>query len=181
MIESKIAYNVANASYGSVKHHEKLVNMGYKLDHDLTNDRNRVYVLENNDLKKPKVLLGYRGTDPASRGDISSDLSIIAGMHKYDSAFKDAENFYKLTKKKYKTQPLVSGHSLGGSKVIHVGKKFKVKKSFAFQPGSGPLGLHPGSTRVYASDFDPVSAYISRVDHWSGVGHDLSNFEYLNE
>ncbi len=169
--KENIAYDLAQASYGSVRHHENLINAGYKLQ--TGNDRNRIYVGPND------VLLGYRGTDPKSYGDIRSDLSIVTNRYQYDPAFKDAENFYEMAKT-FGKPVLVSGHSLGGTKAIHVAKKYGIQDAYAFNPGTGLTNLDPGKTNIFKSSGDIISGRI-KGGRSMGYGHSLSNFEGLKK
>lgn len=169
------AYDLAQASYGSVKHHENLINAGYTLDTSLGNDRNKVYVGAND------VLLGYRGTDPKSIGDLKSDFSIVTNRYQEDPAFKDAESFYQMVKAKHNKNIVVSGHSLGGTKAIHVAKKFGVQDSYAFNPGTGLTKLDPGKTNIFKSEGDIISGRIGGQGRNVGKGHSLSNFEILKK
>lgn len=170
--KESIAYNLAKASYGSVRHHENLINAGYKLQ--TSNDRNRIYVGPNN------VLLGYRGTDPKSYGDLKSDLSIVSNRYQDDPNFKDAENFYQMATT-FGKPVLISGHSLGGTKAIHVAKKYDVKDSYAFNPGTGFTKLDPGKTNIFKSSGDIISGRIGRGYRSMGYGHSLDNFEGLKK
>jgi len=54
--------------------------------------------------------------------------------------FRGAEKAYRNTAKKYgKENVQVTGHSLGGSQAVHVGRKYGVEGT-AFEPGSGVAG-----------------------------------------
>lgn len=176
MNNDRLAYDLAKATYGSVQHHENLVNAGYKLDPTLINDRNRVYVGPDN-----SVLLGYRGTDMFSLGDLSSDYSIVTNRYQDDPQFKEAERFYQMARQKYGNNILVSGHSLGGTKAIHVAKKFHVKNAYAFQPGTGIAKLDTGGAKVFTSWGDPISGRIRGKTFTYGFGHNLGNFEMLRK
>jgi hypothetical protein len=175
MNDEQLAYNLSQATYGSDTHHKNLVNQGYTLD-PVSNDRNKIYV------GKGKTLVGYRGTDPKSIGDLRSDVSIVTNKYQDQSAFKDAENYYDYAQKTHGNPIVLAGHSLGGTKAIHVAKKFGNTNSYAFNPGTGLTTLDPGQTNIYKSKFDPVSGRIGDKGKTKtiGVGHSLSNFESLN-
>ena len=86
-------------------------------------------------------MIAYKGTDPKHISDLIADGQIFNGMDEYLSGrFKGAEKAYRNTAKKYgKENVQVTGHSLGGSQAVHLGRKYGVEGT-AFEPGSGVAG-----------------------------------------
>lgn len=174
----KHAYLASQSSYKSQQHEDRLKQEGYSLDTELSNDRAKVYT------NGKQTLLAYRGTVPTDREDLSADKSILLNKYQDHSSFKDAEKLYERTRDKYKDNDIhLSGHSLGGTKAIHVSKKYGVKNSTVFNPGTGIARMDTPNTKVYNVKGDPISGRVDKsdvlIDRNAGNPHTLSNYENL--
>ncbi len=168
-------YYASQAAYGSSEHHNELVKRGYQKDIGLSNEHASVYS------KKENTILAYRGTKLNDVNDLRADVSIAFNLQKYDPEFREAREIAKRVTEKYKNPLSITGHSLGGTKAIEVGKEYQNAKIVAFNPGTGIVPLDPGRATVYHKYFDPISSRIasnplSKVKYSLG-GHSLSGFE----
>ena len=123
---------IANLSYISNENQREVEakKLGYELDRGLSNSDHTV-------LKKDgKVKVVFKGTSKAK--DLLADINIVRGNQENDPTFKEALEKTKKVQAKYGNDIEVSGHSLGGSKAIHVGEKLKLK-STALNPGITPF------------------------------------------
>lgn len=175
----KTAYLASQSSYGSQKHADKLKQSGFSLDEELSNDRAKVY----NDGKQ--TVISYRGTKPTDTQDLSADKSILLNKYQDHSSFKDAEKLYEKTRAKYGEDILLTGHSLGGTKAIHVSKKYNNKKNIVFNPGSGLNKLETKATKVYNHKNDLISGRVDKsdvllTDNKNAIdAHKLDNYSHL--
>ena len=104
-------------------------------------DKNSV-VLTNRD----SVVVSYRGTDIFNLGDLYSDANILIGRHRTpfpSQRFFEAEEKYEKTKQKYEGDITLTGHSLGQTSALYVGRKHGVR-SVGFNTGSGPADIAVG-------------------------------------
>lgn len=110
-----------------------LKRFGYILDKELTTPER---IVAFSPFKK-QVVFAERGTELKSRGhifdnpDLKTDILLGTGALKQTQRYKEAENAYQKTKKKYGDDKVVyikSGHSLGGAIVsaLPSGKNEKV-------------------------------------------------------
>ena len=97
------------------------------------------------DPRSRHTLIGIRGTNPTSVGDLQADLSITAGREDSDIRFQHSEAKLAEIVGKYgggdHGKVKVAGHSLGGQIVSRLIAKHGDKglEGHAFNPGSGPL------------------------------------------
>ncbi len=128
---------LSQAAYDPVKFKSSYQQLGYEIDPDLTQPSRTVFYNKS----KNKAVIAYKGTDPKHISDLIADGQIFNGMDEYLSGrFRGAEKAYRNTAKKYgKENVQVTGHSLGGSQAVHVGRKYGVEGT-AFEPGSGVAG-----------------------------------------
>ena len=86
-----------------------------------------------------------------------------------DKTFRDAQSKYG------KGNVEVTGHSLGGSQAMFIGKKYNAK-GIAFEPGIGPLDTAKRSLVGYKTGVKIVStAYDPKIWRHSGL---VQNGEY---
>lgn len=147
--------------------------IGYDIDKDLSSRYSTVYSNKNG-----RAVIAYRGTVPHNLSDLYADATDIFGSSRklVDSPrFAQADKLYTRTVAKYgKKNVQVTGHSLGGSQAMYVGRRHGVK-GIAFEPGIGPLDAVERSTLGYKTKVKIVStAYDPHI--WKH--NSLQNFEY---
>jgi len=102
--------DILSASYQPNRDAEKtLADKGYKLDRDLSDRDAKVFV--NNEGASNIV---FRGTVPSNKKDLFSDVLLGLGLSHLDPRQKKSNNLVKAVKDKYKNDPNLYGHSLGG-------------------------------------------------------------------
>ena len=102
--------DILAASYQPNRDAEQtLAKDGYKLDRDLSDRNAKVFV--NNEGKSNIV---FRGTVPTNKKDIFSDVLLGLGLSYLDPRQRKSNNLVKAVKDKYKNDPNLYGHSLGG-------------------------------------------------------------------
>ena len=111
----KISYQNQNQAKSNL---EKL---GYKYDHDLSTNDNKVFVD-----KEGNPNIAHRGTHKLRLKDLISDTALALGLEKYDNRFKEAKNVTRLAEEKYKKPVNVFGDSLGGSLAEKSGASGKI-------------------------------------------------------
>ena len=128
---------LSQAAYDPIKFKSNYQQLGYEVDNELSQPSRTVFYNKSNN----KAVIAYKGTDPKHVSDLIADGQIFNGMDEYLSGrFRGAEKAYRNTAKKYgKENVQVTGHSLGGSQAVHVGRKYGVQGT-AFEPGSGVAG-----------------------------------------
>jgi len=126
---------LSQASYDPKKYRQKTEALGYKIDSQLSTRSRTVYYNK----KSGKAVLAYKGTTPSNWRDLAADAGILAGLPTHlIGRFRGAEQAYRNTRSKYGAANVeVTGHSLGGSQALHVGRKYGAVGT-AFEPGSGP-------------------------------------------
>ena len=128
---------LSQAAYDPVKFRNGYQDLGYEVDGELSQKSRTVFY---NKTKKTAVI-AYKGTHPSHISDLIADGQIFNGMDQYLSGrFRGAEKVYRQAVGKYgKDHVQVTGHSLGGSQAVHVGRKYGAVGT-AFEPGAGPAG-----------------------------------------
>ena len=166
---------------------------GYTVDRGLSNVNRTVYI------KDGKATVAFRGTDLKSKDtkwkDLGTDALILFGLQKFSSRFKNAVAATKKVVSKYgKDNVNLTGHSLGGSQALYVGKELGLPV-ISFNPGLsvsdvGRYAEKPqAETKIYTTGVDPISAVsnvltgpdVEYVAPKSGNVHALSNFEEEEE
>jgi len=147
------------------------------------------------DTQNPNVYISYRPTDPLNINDLAVDaLEIAANLPISNGRFTEAQNKYEEVKKVYPNSKIVTtGHSLGGSEAVYVGRKNNID-SVAYNIGSSPTQLptelnatikHNKPATIYHTFADPISvsnAFIDTNDNIITLSpkylnlHSLSNF-----
>lgn len=148
--------------------------LGYEIDKDLSSRYHTVYYHAGSG----KAVVAYRGTVPYNGSDLYADATDIFGSSRklFDSPrFRQADKLYKQAVAKYGRKNVeVTGHSLGGSQAMFIGKKYNAK-GIAFEPGIGPLDAIERSTLGYKTKVKIVStAYDPKI--WKHNA--FQNFEY---
>ena len=104
------------------------------------------------------VILAFRGTVVNERRDLVSDINQVVARiptQRFRDCLQAARHAIKVLKTK-KVQ--VTGHSLGGSTAIKVGKTLHLP-GIVFNPGTSPLmSTIPASIKVIREEKDAVSA-----------------------
>lgn len=125
------------AAYNPGKYHDQYTALGYSIDPALSQKSRTVFY----NASTKKAVIAYKGTTPSLNpihSDLAADIGILANVPKYMiGRFRGAEKVYNQTKKKYgKDNIEVTGHSLGGSQALYIGRKYGAKGT-AFEPGLG--------------------------------------------
>ena len=152
------------AAYDNAKYKDQYTALGYTVDPDLSQKSRTVFYNK----ARNKAVIAYKGTTPSLNpihSDLAADLGILANVPKYlIGRFRGAEKVYNQTKKKYgKDNIEVTGHSLGGSQALYIGRKYGAKGT-AFEPG---VGLSDAYTKSTAGRLDDTmkAVGINRLYH----------------
>ena len=125
------------AAYNPSKFRDRYMALGYTIDPDLSQKSRTVFY----NPSSKKAVIAYKGMTPSINpihSDIAADIGIAAAIPNYlNGRFRGAVQVYNQTKKKYgKSNVEVTGHSLGGSQAMYIGRRYGVKGT-AFEPGVG--------------------------------------------
>ena len=169
-VSDQHAYWASQASYGVDKYEQKLLDAGYKLDSELSNDRYKIYY------NKQGAIVANRGTRDLQ------DLKADAGLAFYNfdtTGFIEARDVAKKAQDKYTNVHHV-GHSLGGSKALRNAQEIGGRAT-VFNPGTGALGTNAGAQKVYTAEGDIVAdrIYGTNITKVPGVEHSLDQYEPL--
>lgn len=169
-IQNRNAYSASRAAYGESAHEQKLFDQGYKLDEELSGERDKVYYDPSGELPP---IVAFRGTQDAT--DIGADWSIVNG--KYEGAqFDRAGTLIDLAEARY-GKGIVTGHSLGGTKAIVKGNE-RGHHVIAFNPGTGVWELDAGDATVFKTEGDWISSRIRGNNiYGASGGHSIGEFE----
>lgn len=125
--------------------------------------------------EKNEIVLSARGTNPKNMSDLKADVSILAGAYKQDSRFKNYNKLYKKVKSQYgDTKITATGHSLGASQSLYLGKKHDIE-NYSFNPGVSTLHnrqqkeLEHEKAHVYHQSGDPISVGALNHDPKNGM------------
>ena len=164
-------------------------NIGYKLDRELSNIKQKVYTHKN------KVVVAFQGTKPSRVRDVFSDGMLLFGLEGLDTRFKDANKTMDRVNQKYGNKKIITmGHSLGGSLAEHVENKADRVITFDKGVGLGTIGktLNNKQTDIRSSN-DIISALsltqsgqrisIPNTSHIISPfrSHEASNINRLNQ
>ena len=146
------------------------------------------------DTQAPNVYISYRPTDPLNISDLAVDTLEIFANLPINGRFTEAQNKYEEVKKVYPNSKIITtGHSLGASEAVYVGRKNNID-SVGFNIGSSPTQLvseinasikHTKPATIYHTFADPISvsnAFIDTNDDIITLSpkylnlHSLSNF-----
>jgi hypothetical protein len=120
---------------------QKLSNLGYKYDHDLSTPESKVFADG-----KGKPHIAFRGSKRVM-DYLGSDVKLALGLDKYDRRFREAKHLTQLVESKYGQGADVYGHSLGGSLAEKSGAKGKI---VTYNKGAGifDIGRKIGANQV---------------------------------
>lgn len=106
----------------------------YKLDDELSSDKTKVYINNNNN----EVVIANRGTSDMK--DVITDMKIIFGYK--DNRFKEGIDILNKVKKKYINSSIdVIGHSLAGAVAEEQGKDPQVKNIITLNKPTTPYDV----------------------------------------
>lgn len=151
---------LSQAAYNPKKYETQTQGLGYEIDKDLSSRSRTVYYHR----YTGKAVVAYKGTTPSSWKDLVADAHIASLIPNHLSGrFRGAEATYRKARSKYGADNVeVTGHSLGGSQALHVGRKYGVKGT-AFEPGAGASDV-THRVREVASDLRKKSKFpIDRI------------------
>ena len=140
------------SSYAGTNEAEQIgQKLGYKLDRDLSNRKQRVFVDENN-----KPIVTYTGT--RTLGDVITDGALAVGLGGFTQRFQQSKSVADKARLKYGQPLTIVGHSLGGSLAEHSGNKND--KIITVDKGVGLFGIgkniRKNQTDIRSAN-DPVS------------------------
>ena len=126
------------------------------------------------DTQALNVYISYRPTDPLNINDLAVDtLEVAANLPISNGRFREAQHKYEEVKKVYPNSKIITtGHSLGGSEAVYVGRKNNID-AVAYNIGSSPLQLptelnasitHKKQSIIYHTYADPISISNSFID-----------------
>lgn len=153
---------------------QKLSNLGYKYDHDLSTPESKVFTDA-----KGKPHIAFRGSKRVS-DFLISDVKLALGLHKYDRRFREAQHLTKLVEDKYGQGADVFGHSLGGSLAERSGAGGKI---VTYNKGTGILdiGRKIGANQVdHRTKNDVVSLLSLTQSHHNKLRENDSGKHPLN-
>ena len=169
-MKNKNAYAASQAAYGSETHQQKLFDQGYKLDNDLSGERDKVYYDPSGELPP---IVAFRGTQDAT--DAHADWSIVNGRYT-GPQFDRAGTLIGMAEQRY-GKGIVTGHSLGGTKAIVKGNEMG-HEVVAFNPGTGLWELDAGDATVFKTESDWISSRIRGNNiYGASGGHSVGEFE----
>jgi hypothetical protein len=169
-VEEQNQYSVfSKAAYDYYYHNiefaqKELHDYGYKdwiIDPALS-DKNSIVLTD-----RDSVVISYRGTDIANLSDLYADANIIIGRHRTpvpSRRFLEADTKYQQTKSKYSGDITLTGHSLGNTAALYVGRKNGVR-SIGFNAGSGPADIAVGQA---CKLFDKCTDYEKHTLYTTG-------------
>ena len=111
---------------------QKLSNLGYKYDHDLSTPESKVFT-DN----KGKPHIAFRGSKRVM-DFLGSDVKLALGLDKYDRRFQEARHLTRMVEDKYGQAADVFGHSLGGSLAEKSGANGKI---VTYNKGTGIMDI----------------------------------------
>ena len=109
---------------------------GFKKNKELSDRRSKVY----EDTKTGDIYMAFRGTDVQKTNDLIADGFILGGMQGLSPRFRGSADKLKRTQKKFPDKRIITtGHSLGGSQSVWLGKNYNgIHASYGFNAGSNP-------------------------------------------
>ena len=150
--------DILTASYQPNRDAEQtLAKDGYKLDRELSDRNAKVFV--NNEGESNIV---FRGTVPSNKKDLFSDVLLGLGLSYLDPRQRKSNNLVKAVKDKYKNDPNLYGHSLGGALAEKAGRATGNKgKITTYNKGASPSDIfqrNPSNQTDVRTSTDLVSA-----------------------
>lgn len=151
-MDSSNLNSLIKASYAGTNEAEEIgKKLGYKIDRQFSNRKQKVFVDENN-----KPIIAYTGT--RTLGDWVTDGALAVGLGGATSRFKQSKNVANKVRNKYGQPLTIAGHSLGGSLAEHSGNKND--KVITLDKGVGLFGIgkkiNKNQTDIRSAN-DPVS------------------------
>lgn len=163
----KLAAIMAGQAYEQTKAGQKVINKaGWHLDNALSTAEASVYVPKASFPDSP-VIVAFRGTVPNSRADIATDVALAAGKIEQTPRYARSMREVRKAAAKYPDRRFMfTGHSLGGTLALWMGREFDAP-AVAFNPGVGQ-NLLPRSRKgahIYRTPGDLVS-FLGRMYTW---------------
>ena len=136
---SNIAYKKTKKEKDDLLNKFDMAN-NWNIDHALSNRDATVFKSNRNN----DVVVAVRGTDFNSKDtryrDFKTDVGIALGVSKYGNRTAEISTITQLASKKYKSKPIMTGHSLGARVARDIAKE-KDLKGVVFNMGSTPLDI----------------------------------------
>ena len=174
-IHKNFLHDLLDSSYKRNKEAEMIGNVhGLKLDHELSNSENKVFVDPDNN--SHVVFTGSKKPD-----DIITNGSLLLGLQDYHPRFINSEKLINKVKSKYNNNKINAyGHSLGGRLAEHVSNK--VDKVITNNKANGIKDVFKkiNSNQIdIRSGSDPVS-FLGAYTQSGGKKKVIKNTNYLN-
>jgi hypothetical protein len=173
-LNKNLLHDLLDSSYKRNFEAEMIGNVhGLKLDHELSNSENKVFVDPDNN--SHVVFTGSKKPD-----DLITNASLLLGLQDYHPRFIKSKNLINKVKSKYNNNINAYGDSLGGRLAEHVADKVdKVitnnkavgKKDIFKKINSNQIDIRSGS--------DPVS-FLGAYTQSGGQKKTIKNTNYLN-
>jgi hypothetical protein len=172
-INSNSLHDLIKASYKRNNTAEDIaMKHGYRLDHELSNSENKVFV--NPDNQSSTVV--YAGSRKA--GDfLITDPAITLGLGKYTKRYKDSQNIIHRAKEKYGNEINTVGQSLGGwlsENVKGVKHKYTVNKL----AGIGDIGKTISKNQTDIVVENDIPSLLSKTQKHKGKYIKIKNNSY---
>lgn len=176
---------IASESYSPPASRKTTID-GYQYQPHVSHSKRAVY----HHPDKNHSIVGHRGTDPSDSDDLLDDIALATGQNlRENDRYKDESRFLKDFKKQNKgTKVSLSGHSLAGEYVKHLGHEHDLE-THAFNPGTSPTTLNLGHNlkhalnpkiNTYAVNTDIISTtdpfVKNRIKRTASDSHTIRNF-----
>ena len=174
-IHKNFLHDLLDSSYKRNKEAEMIGNVhGLKLDHELSNSENKVFVDPNNN--SHVVFTGTRKIP-----DLITDASLLLGLQDYHPRFINSENLIDKVKSKYNNKNINAyGDSLGGRIAESVSDKVDNVITNNKAVGKNDIFKKINSNQIdIRSGSDPVS-FLGAYTQTGGKKKVIKNTNYLN-
>ena len=174
-IHKNFLHDLLDSSYKRNKEAEMIGNVhGLKLDHDLSNSENKVFVDPDNN--SHVVFTGTRKV-----GDLITDASLLLGLQDYHPRFINSNKLIDKVKSKYNNKNINAyGDSLGGRIAESVSDKVDRVITNNKAVGKNDIFKKINSNQIdIRSGSDPVS-FLGAYTQTGGKKKVIKNTNYLN-
>jgi len=176
-------YDIFNTSYNNPLNNNITNNTNYKIDKNLSNEHQQVYV--NN--KDKKIIFNVRGTKLNDINDLKADASLLLFNNvKNSNRFQEAQNTYNNAKNKYSNYKFTdTGYSLGGQIINNLNNN-KNDKIITYNGYVRPFEKANKNAVNYRTNNDIISYFAKNrentinLNNTSNKPHSLDSIKRLN-